>query len=575
MPDVLRFHLPPARLGAAAVVSLVFQTHYELAIVDEDEGRCKSAIYDHAAGPGVALSVHVGGRSWARRRSAVTLHNYWGDRNIRLSQSYEASLQHCRQLIAEREATLQQLHQALVVANRELQRLKHESAAAMAASRTAQGNQMRAQAALQHIQAQAPVFDPIDEEDADDMLAEQKRTLQEQIQTLNIGHDRAKTEAEQAHRAMEQATQLYNDRKQEMDEVISQLGSRQEDTDRLSRQMQDVQASKNKVTAGLQKIKDETALLEQKLNTFTQQLEQSKTAALKTCDERTGFQALADARGHVKQRLVAQMQQRLASGDSRSAGMTPEQADEIVERTYQDACYEKAVAYFSKEVQKIEKKIAAVEEDAGGSKEELQHQLDLARADFNRHYKSYDNCKKILDVTSEAVTKRWTKYYDLFDSISRTVSNKFAAYMHKRGHNGRVNVTEGEVRLLVKINSQAAGADAKKMKAVRDLKQLSGGERSFTTVAFILALGEFTESPFRAMDEFDVFMDPINRRIATQTLLDFASEKGQWQFILLTPQDLQVVEDAKRQLAESKGKPLPEGFVKVVQMRPARPNQAQ
>lgn len=64
----------------------------------------------------------------------------------------------------------------------------------------------------------------------------------------------------------------------------------------------------------------------------------------------------------------------------------------------------------------------------------------------------------------------------------------------------------------------------------------AGGERSFTTVAFILALGEFTESPFRAMDEFDVFMDAINRRIATQTLLEFAREKGHLQFVFLTPQ---------------------------------------
>jgi hypothetical protein len=64
----------------------------------------------------------------------------------------------------------------------------------------------------------------------------------------------------------------------------------------------------------------------------------------------------------------------------------------------------------------------------------------------------------------------------------------------------------------------------------------SGGERSFTTMAFLLALGERTESPFRAMDEYDVFMDARTRRIATQTLLQFALEQQHLQLVLLTPQ---------------------------------------
>ena len=55
-------------------------------------------------------------------------------------------------------------------------------------------------------------------------------------------------------------------------------------------------------------------------------------------------------------------------------------------------------------------------------------------------------------------------------------------------------------------------------------------------VSFILAVGHWTESPWRAMDEYDVFMDASNRRDSTELLLRSALDNQEMQLILLTPQ---------------------------------------
>ena len=87
-----------------------------------------------------------------------------------------------------------------------------------------------------------------------------------------------------------------------------------------------------------------------------------------------------------------------------------------------------------------------------------------------------------------------------------------------------------------------------------DVKALSGGERSFTTLSLLLALGENLETPFRVMDEFDVFLDAMARKIALDTLVETASALNHRQFIFITPQDLSQL--------------TPTPLLKIVRMKP-------
>jgi len=73
------------------------------------------------------------------------------------------------------------------------------------------------------------------------------------------------------------------------------------------------------------------------------------------------------------------------------------------------------------------------------------------------------------------------------------------------------------------------------------LRGLSGGERSFVMTCFILSLWQMIESPFSCLDEFDVFMDHINRQHCLDMLLKVSmspSSETSRQFIILSPLSL-------------------------------------
>jgi structural maintenance of chromosomes protein 5 len=68
----------------------------------------------------------------------------------------------------------------------------------------------------------------------------------------------------------------------------------------------------------------------------------------------------------------------------------------------------------------------------------------------------------------------------------------------------------------------------------------SGGERSVALMAFILSLQSRIVSPLRAMDEFDIHMDPKNREAMFKMILAQMKQREASQYIVITPSVLTV-----------------------------------
>jgi chromosome segregation ATPase len=100
----------------------------------------------------------------------------------------------------------------------------------------------------------------------------------------------------------------------------------------------------------------------------------------------------------------------------------------------------------------------------------------------------------------------------------------------------------GEVRLANESDIEAAGLEIsvgfKGGKPVPlDSYTQSGGERTTATMSFLLALQQHVRSPLRAVDEYDIHMDPKNRELIAQMLISAVNDSSA-QYVIITPSQI-------------------------------------
>jgi len=162
------------------------------------------------------------------------------------------------------------------------------------------------------------------------------------------------------------------------------------------------------------------------------------------------------------------------------------------------------------------------------------------RKDYDSIHKKYQDQKLFLDSFKEMNISRGDMVLFIRKRVVTQVTRQF-------------NFLTGEMakdigcRISLKINSNKKELrfEFKTLNGTllkTGVASLSGGEKSYAQMALIMSLWEHMQPPFRCLDEWDVFLDQVNREKIQKAILKFGL-RGASQFVLISPQDATTYSD--------------------------------
>lgn len=187
-----------------------------------------------------------------------------------------------------------------------------------------------------------------------------------------------------------------------------------------------------------------------------------------------------------------------------------------------------------KERDNIAKLIEDSETRLGGTfydlKRKARVRLAQAQAAIN-NYKYAVNLSHALKMALQERLIRWRKFRQLISGRART---QFMYLLAERQFRGQLKLKHQEKLLEIQVEPDFTRSSNKG----RQTKTLSGGEKSFSTICLLLSLWDAMGNPIRCLDEFDVFMDSVNRDVSMKMMIEAARKSVSKQFILISPQSM-------------------------------------
>ncbi|KAL4600948.1 hypothetical protein ACB092_11G236600 [Castanea dentata] len=162
--------------------------------------------------------------------------------------------------------------------------------------------------------------------------------------------------------------------------------------------------------------------------------------------------------------------------------------------------------------------------------------------EYEHRKNQIEDIAKKLEADNKELRRCLAEIDNLKENWLPTLRNLVARINETFSRNFQEMAVAGEVSLdehdkdfdqfgiLIKVKFRQAG-----QLQVLSAHHQSGGERSVSTILYLVSLQDLTNCPFRVVDEINQGMDPINERKMFQQLVRAASQLNTPQCFLLTP----------------------------------------
>lgn len=188
------------------------------------------------------------------------------------------------------------------------------------------------------------------------------------------------------------------------------------------------------------------------------------------------------------------------------------------------------------ELNKIARKIRNAEKQIGMTQVEVLNHFESVRNQYKESYAKYKSIDEALVLLQQSIENRWQNYHHLKNHTCLEADMDFRKSIRIRNFSGNLLFIEDSKSLEIYILTPN---DEK----VRNVDTLSGGEKSFSQMALLLATWKPMRSRIIALDEFDVFMDQVNRKTGTALIVKKLKDSTRTQTIIITPQDIGKIAD--------------------------------
>jgi len=166
-------------------------------------------------------------------------------------------------------------------------------------------------------------------------------------------------------------------------------------------------------------------------------------------------------------------------------------------------------------LEKLKKQLEAYSKKAGGSEDEIIRACTAALKDHqvaSRRLADSEELLKEIKKSHEGRLEKWRKFQQQISARSRI---NFTYLLSERGFRGKLLLDHKHHLLEIQVEPDETTLNA----TGRTTKTLSGGEKSFSSICLLLSVWEGMGAPLRCLDEYDVFMDHVNRDISTNMIV--------------------------------------------------------